>query len=88
MINGFEKEIEIEIPEPCDWTRVGLRLHALLGEPAKTAIIDVANAWYLKTEHTELLEQKFIADKEILITKALNDNYQLLNRSLKLVRFK
>ena len=88
MTNDFEKEIEIEIPEPCDWVKVGRRLHAILGEPAKTAIIDVANAWYLKTEHTELLEQKFIADREILITKALNDSYNFLNKSLKTLRFK
>ena len=88
MPNDFEKEIEIEIPEPCNWTRVGLRLHTLLGEPAKTAITHIANAWYVKTEHVELLEQKFIADREILITKALNDSYQLLNKSLKSSRFK
>ena len=88
MINNFEKEIEIEIPEPCDWVKVGRRLHAILGEPAKTAIIDVANAWYIKTEHVEMLEQKFIADKEILITKALNDKYQLLNKSLKKLKLK
>ncbi|RKX60798.1 MAG: hypothetical protein DRP29_01990 [Thermodesulfobacteriota bacterium] len=88
MENNFEKDLEIEIPEPCDWVKVGRRLHAILGEPAKTAIIDVANAWYIKTQHVELLELKFIADREILITKALNQRYQLLNKNLKRLKFK
>lgn len=63
---------------PCPWITVGVRLQTLLGEPAKLAIREIANAWFIESDYAKLMYHKYLAQQlDLAMSIALQDFYYL-----------